>query len=572
MTVCEDFYGRINAFVTKKLDRYTPAPTSGKVIHDTIWGSVLYNGWEIQIIDSPLFQRLRDIRQLGRAETTYPSAHHTRFEHSLGTTAIASRMIDKLAERSAGLEITQRDRNKVRLAALLHDVGHCFYSHLSENVYGNTEPFLQVRADIEKDLDEGIHPKPHELFSYMIIRSEAFLTFFAEHVDYPEKGDRESCRALLKECANMVVGQMNRTCDENGNTVVYSFMTQILNGDLDADKLDYTQRDSYTSGIALTYGIERFLMKIVLCKIQKDSETRYELAISSDAVTTVEELIFNRNMLYVYMYRHQKVLAAEAAVRDVIHGMVACGILSHPCDFLKFTDDRIATLDTCDLVPYPDIAPNRTLGDMIRLINRRALPKRAFELRGSDIEVICADELRREFTDKTLKAIESGISENEKIAALKNFADEYTENYSDDELVFAALKKLSKRLGFADYDGYMTLREKLFERLRDEYEKDGEKALFDVFDIHIVFPPLSSGKTEFLVLRRGSLTPEINRFEYIGTWSRAFNASNYRGYVFVSSAVDRAFAGAVCTEFFGEYGDGVHIKEKTDEHQTEERL
>ena len=141
MTVCEDFYGRINAFVTKKLDRYTPAPTSGKVIHDTIWGSVLYNGWEIQIIDSPLFQRLRDIRQLGRAETTYPSAHHTRFEHSLGTTAIASRMIDKLAERSAGLEITQRDRNKVRLAALLHDVGHCFYSHLSENVYGNTEPF-----------------------------------------------------------------------------------------------------------------------------------------------------------------------------------------------------------------------------------------------------------------------------------------------------------------------------------------------------------------------------------------------------------------------------------------------
>ncbi len=118
----------------------------------------------------------------------------------------------------------------------------------------------------------------------------------------------------------------------------------------------------------------------------------------------------------------------------------------------------------------------------------------------------------------------------------------------------------------------MTLREKLFERLRDEYEKDGKKALFDVFDIHIVFPPLSSGKTEFLVLRRGSLTPEINRFEYIGTWSRAFNASNYRGYVFVSSAVDRAFAGAVCTEFFGEYGDGVHIKEKTDEHQTEERL
>ena len=91
MTVCEDFYGRINAFVSRKLEGYEPTPTSGKVIHDTIWGSVLYNGWEIQIIDSPLFQRLRDIRQLGRAETTYPSAHHTRFEHSLGTTGASSR-------------------------------------------------------------------------------------------------------------------------------------------------------------------------------------------------------------------------------------------------------------------------------------------------------------------------------------------------------------------------------------------------------------------------------------------------------------------------------------------------
>lgn len=565
MTVCEDFYGRINAFVSRKLEGYEPTPTSGKVIHDTIWGSVLYNGWEIQIIDSPLFQRLRDIRQLGRAETTYPSAHHTRFEHSLGTTAIASRMIDKLSERSAGLEITQKDRNKVRLAALLHDVGHCFYSHLSENVYGNTEPFLQVRKDLEKEFDEGIHPKPHELFSYMIIRSDAFLDFFSEKVDYPEKGDREACRDLLRECANMIVGQTNKATDGNGKTVVYAFMTQILNGDFDADKLDYTQRDSYTSGIALTYGIERFLMKIVLCRLQKGNETRYELAISSDAVTTVEELIFNRNMLYVYMYRHQKVLAAEAAVRDVIHGMVACGILSHPCDFLEFTDDQIATFDTCEKIPYPSLAPTRTLGDMIRLINRRALPKRAFVLRGSDISLRRAEEMRKTYTDRTLRLLEAEKDADSKRSILRDFACDYTKDLSDDELVFSALQELSGRLGFSDYEKYMCLRESLFEFLRDECVKEGKPCDFDIFDIHIVFPPLSRGKTEFLVLRRGCLSPEINRFEYIGTWSRAFNASNYCGYVFVSSAIDRGFAEKAVRAFFAKYETDFSIKNDPNE-------
>ena len=132
-----DFCERIEQFVQSKLSQYIPENLADKVIHDTIWGSVVYYGWENQIIDSPLFQRLRDIRQLGMAEMTYPAARHTRFEHSLGTVAIASRMIDKLAERSNGEIITKKEKYMVRLAALLHDVGHCFYSHLSENVYGN---------------------------------------------------------------------------------------------------------------------------------------------------------------------------------------------------------------------------------------------------------------------------------------------------------------------------------------------------------------------------------------------------------------------------------------------------
>ena len=74
----------IEGFVKEKLQNYVPADTSKKTIHAPVWGSVDYLEWEMQIIDSPIFQRLRDINQVGLAMLTYPAARHSRFEHSLG--------------------------------------------------------------------------------------------------------------------------------------------------------------------------------------------------------------------------------------------------------------------------------------------------------------------------------------------------------------------------------------------------------------------------------------------------------------------------------------------------------
>ena len=74
----------IEDFVKEKLQGYIPAVTGKKTIHAPVWGSVDYLEWEMQIIDSPIFQRLRDINQVGLAMLTYPAARHSRFEHSLG--------------------------------------------------------------------------------------------------------------------------------------------------------------------------------------------------------------------------------------------------------------------------------------------------------------------------------------------------------------------------------------------------------------------------------------------------------------------------------------------------------
>jgi HD superfamily phosphohydrolase len=134
-----------------------------KVIHDNLWGTVRFTWRELALIDSPIIQRLRDIHQTGLAFNVYPSARHTRFEHSLGAVTIASRVFDALLHRQRNevrdvVKVLWRDtdqdlsilrlKQELRLAALLHDTGHSLYSHTSELVYEKLSPL----ADASKEL------------------------------------------------------------------------------------------------------------------------------------------------------------------------------------------------------------------------------------------------------------------------------------------------------------------------------------------------------------------------------------------------------------------------------------
>ena len=124
-----DFRKRINGFVRSMTKDYTPTANREKIIHDPIWGSVVFHPWEVRLIDSPLFQRLRSINQVGLAESTYPAARHSRFEHSLGTAAVASRMTECLLDRAKKRKelqhiVGEEEVLLLRLAGLLHDLGH----------------------------------------------------------------------------------------------------------------------------------------------------------------------------------------------------------------------------------------------------------------------------------------------------------------------------------------------------------------------------------------------------------------------------------------------------------------
>src|SRR5450830_1405841 len=125
-----DLKAEINTFCTYYLPSEIEHCKAGKIIHDATWKTNFFEPYEISLINTPLFQRLRYINQMGFVNYVYPSARHSRFEHSLGVTILAGRMCDYSQKRNEDL-LSNNDRISIRISALLHDVGHCLFSHTS---------------------------------------------------------------------------------------------------------------------------------------------------------------------------------------------------------------------------------------------------------------------------------------------------------------------------------------------------------------------------------------------------------------------------------------------------------
>lgn len=379
--VYAEFLSRADRFVQKCMGGYKPQRFSqNKVIHDCVWGTVMFYPWELQIIDSPLLQRLRLINQVGLAVLTYPSAHHSRFEHTLGVVSVVSQMVAGVNQYENTV-IPPRHVHLLRLAALLHDVGHCFFSHLSETIYGKAEEFERLRA-AEPLLADA---QPHEIFGYIIINTPTFRRFFAEQVKYPFEGDDPD--TILLEAGRMIVGAL----PDARYGIRYCYLTEMINGQFDADALDYLRRDSYATGLALTYHIDRFLYKLRIADRRvPDGEggeiTEKHLTVPVSGISTVEEMVFSKLMLSRYIYQHQKVLAVESMMDDLVAGMRSGGRLSHPCDFLDYCDNDIFFLGTRreDEAMRPAAAgwklpgeTKRTVGELAERILLRRLPKKA---------------------------------------------------------------------------------------------------------------------------------------------------------------------------------------------------
>ncbi len=526
----------VNNFVKLKLDHFSIEGIEAKTIHDPIWGSTGYSEWEMQLIDSPLLQRLRNISQVGLAVLTYPAARHSRFEHTLGVAAATKRLVDRINTNCEKFKIEADIKNKLVLAAIMHDAGHCFYSHLSESIYGNLKDFSELKNDIKKIY--GVKPKAHEILSLVIVNSDAFKKFFSERVNYPNKSN---INRLCEDVGKIIIG-VNIM---DGETIE-SYQTSIINGSFDVDKLDYIKRDSYTAGLALDFDIERLFTKIKVHTLSVDGQVEHRLVIQANGVTAIEELTFCKIMLFSYIYYHQKVLITEDMIKDYVQALLKLDIINSYADFLSFDEASLLELaqKQGDKKPFPmygDICLTQ-LADNIR---NRILPKRCLEISQSIVQNIIKEEPEKNIElQRMLDAIRDNAGYDIKMldADINNMISYYTR--SNERYIAGFMSRFES----GTFDGILKIRKQIYDVLVDIYQKNALNVDFSVFDIYFVFPSVVSYGTpgEKNVLGRDGKLMSINDFVKLEQWASSFNAYKWRGYVYVTSKINKEYALEAC--------------------------
>ena len=333
-------------------------PRSFKVINDPIWYTIRVESWELPILDSPVVQRLRQIHQLGLAGFVYPAAGYSRFEHSIGALYQTQRMIESInrnaraysAQVHLSIEqpISRANEILLRLAAILHDVGHCFLSHVSERALMHLQNVGELSMDGVRRAAGSYfgcakEPALGEVLSALLILLPEFRQVLAI-ARIPDWEDNEL--QLGMSLAKLVVG---------GRIADRPFMGEIISGTLDADKLDYMSRDCYMAGLAMPIDTERLLEKlnIVAVPVEHISEYRESaglepnrtiqvLAIQQGGAKVFEDFVLSRVLLYDKLYNHHKVRALEGYLVNVLEMLsVAEPAATGLEGFLRLTDAQI---------------------------------------------------------------------------------------------------------------------------------------------------------------------------------------------------------------------------------------
>lgn len=327
-----------------------------KAIHDSIHQTNFFSPHEVALIDLPIVQRLRRISQTDVASYVYPSANHSRFEHTLGVTVLAGRFIEALWKRPesrAVLTALPYDNdyffNHVRVAAILHDVGHGPFSHLSEQLYAGG--IAEIRA-ANRRLQGA---SPHEILSFYITISDSMKNF--NKTIFKEKYDIEIDLELV---ADIIVGNAKDHKE-------IAFLVEIVNGGFDADKLDYMLRDAHATGLQMSLDLSRLLYALT---IYHDNEST-RLGIDMRGALALEQIIFNKMTLTASVYHHHKVRAAGCMLKNIINKVMAgCS----PALYFQKIDDDIITSQSCT-------------DDKLNInFRNRCIPKRALTISHKNID------------------------------------------------------------------------------------------------------------------------------------------------------------------------------------------
>ncbi len=302
-------------------------PVDLEVIRDPIWDNIRLDRPALLTLDTPPVQRLRYIRQVGHAFLVYPGATHTRFEHALGAYHLTRRALATLEECGELARVPPEQCLAVRLAALLHDIGHYPFSHALEEAGFPSHETLGVAKLSVGPLAETL--------------------------------EQIGGAGFPGELAALITGESS------------SPLQGLISGSLDLDKIDYLSRDAHMCGVP--YGnvdVDRLLATLTLVET---SPGRYEVGVKEKGVSALESLLFAKYQMYRNVYWHHAVRSAtcmfKRAVRIAV-GRSSVGV----AELAEATDDGLMEL----LIARDGNA-------LAGAIRSRRLYKRALDLPASDV-------------------------------------------------------------------------------------------------------------------------------------------------------------------------------------------
>jgi uncharacterized protein len=326
---------------------------------DPVHNFIRFDGEEVALINLDVIQRLRGIRQLAMASLVYPGALHTRFDHTLGVAHVAGQMADEL-------RLDQDERRLVRWAALLHDIGHGPFSHVSEYALDRFADRDVLREDLKQE-------KIHEVITNHLIRT---------HESILRNLGQARCDAVAKLLSKGL-----------GEPVLKA----VVSGPLDADKQDYLLRDSLFAGV--NYGVFDIhqLQRSLACE---EIDGQKELVIRRDGVHAVEQFVMAKYYLTTMVYRHKvRLITDQMIARAIALGIERDEIaqLSELYSFdnsTKFYENYLRWNDAKFLHVFGENGPSGTkCTELIqRLINRNLL-KRVFYASVKEFPADCKETL-----------------------------------------------------------------------------------------------------------------------------------------------------------------------------------
>ncbi len=292
-----------------------------KKIYDAVHGFIRFNELERQLIDSEPFQRLHYLHQLGISFLVYPGATHSRFEHSLGTMELATRIFDRITSKQIGVDSDLGYwRQMIRLAALCHDLGHLPFSHVAEKAL----------------LGKG----GHEKWTLAVIRSDQLKPIWATlQKKYPQSNVADD---LIKVALGV------KKAEEIGLNLRFSpwekVMTEVITGDFfGADRIDYLLRDAQCTGVS--YGLfdyDQLIEMLCILPIPGDPGGGLRLGIEEDGVESCEALLLARHFMHQRVYQYSSSKAYSFHLARFMKQFYAQGsYLESLCEYLSMTDNEV---------------------------------------------------------------------------------------------------------------------------------------------------------------------------------------------------------------------------------------